>query len=91
LKERKGKVVTEEVPDPKNPRPFSDLREKGLLWLINTTVFHPRGFALAMAFNEAGEAIGWQLLGDGKEPWAFGESCDPEFEAVERLFDEQRS
>jgi hypothetical protein len=57
--------------DPGPARPWSDLREDGLLWLINRTVFHPRGFALAMHFDDAGDALGWSLLGDGSEPWTY--------------------
>lgn len=43
-----------------------DLREDGLLWLINTTVFHPRGFALALADDGT-----LHLQGDGTNPWYF--------------------
>lgn len=46
-----------------------DLRDDGLLWLINATVFHPRGFALAMDT----ETNQFSLLGDGSEPWRYGE------------------
>jgi hypothetical protein len=67
--------------------PFADLRTTGLLWLINTTVFHPRGYALAIKINEQGEAEGWRLLGDGSEPWRFADDCDPEFQAVQALLD----
>lgn len=45
-----------------------DLREDGLLWLINRVVFHPRGFALGYD-RDAGTFL---LLGDGSEPWRFG-------------------
>jgi hypothetical protein len=54
-------------------RPFEDLRTSGLLWLINRTVFHPRGFALALTVTDDGKATGWSLLGDGSEPWQYGE------------------
>lgn len=53
------------------PRPFNELRSTGLLWLINASVFHPRGYALAFVPNVLGEAIGWTLLGDGTEAWHF--------------------
>lgn len=43
-----------------------DLREDGLLWLINRTVFHPRGFALSV--HPDGKLY---LEGDGSEPWVF--------------------
>lgn len=56
-------------------RPFHEMRDSGLLWLINRAVFHPRGYALALHFEgeppELGECIGWSLLGDGAEPWIF--------------------
>lgn len=51
-------------------RVFRDLRDSGLLWLINRVVFHPRGWALGMAYRD-GELIGWTLEGDGREPWSF--------------------
>jgi hypothetical protein len=59
-------------------RPFCELRDTGLLWLINRTVFHPRGFALALMYDEPGQAeggnvTGWQLYGDGTEPWSMGD------------------
>lgn len=54
-------------------RPFKDLSDSGLLWLINRTVFHPRGYALALTVAGDGEATGWSLLGDGSEPWQYGE------------------
>ena len=54
-------------------RPFSELRDEGLLWLINTSVFHPRGYALAFVMDEDGNATGWALLGDGTEAWTMGD------------------
>ena len=57
-------------------RPFADLRPTGLLWLINTTVFHPRGYALAVHFDDEGNAVGWSLMGDGTERWTFDEGGD---------------
>lgn len=53
-------------------RPWSELTESGLLWLINRVVFHPRGFALGI--NEDG----WTLQGEGKEVWAFEIATDEE-------------
>jgi hypothetical protein len=44
-----------------------DLRADGLLWLINRTVFHPRGYALG--YDE--EDGSFWLLGNGTEPWEF--------------------
>lgn len=48
-----------------------DLREDGLLWLINRTCFHPRGFALGVSVDDAGKVDGFVLYGDGKEPWRY--------------------
>jgi len=65
---------------------WSELRTTGLLWLINTTVLHPRGFALAMSYPEGTtreqkdsgevESDGWLLVGDGSEPWVFQDAPD---------------
>jgi hypothetical protein len=60
-------------------RPFRDLQTTGLLWFLNRTVFHPRGFALGMVTNNddpSGEYIGWALLGDGCEVWRFDDTVD---------------
>lgn len=43
-----------------------DLRADGVLWAINKTLFHPRGYALAV--DETGEL---SLMGDGREPWTY--------------------
>lgn len=64
------------------PRPFDELRDSGLLWLINASVFHPRGFALALHY-EGGEAVGWSLVGDGTEPWQYDPAADDRFAAAE--------
>lgn len=67
-------------------RPFIDLRDSGLLWLINRVVFHPRGFALALLVRN-GEAVGWELLGDGEEVWTMGDGINEEalFAKVQNL------
>ena len=68
------------------PRPFADLRPTGLLWLINVTVFHPRGYALALHFEDAEHQVctGWSLMGDGSESWSMGDNVtDPEIIAVD--------
>lgn len=62
---------------PTTPRPWNDLKDSGLLWLVNRVVFHPRGYALAIhytgTFPDLGEATGWSILGDGTEPWTMGD------------------
>lgn len=58
-------------------QPIYDLATSGLLWLINRTVFHPRGLALALNFEEDGEATGWLLLAADKgEPFSFPDRDD---------------
>lgn len=49
---------------------FEALRSSGILWLINTTVFHPRGMALAIELDDEGDCIGWKLCTDN-EAWVF--------------------
>ncbi|QJT01779.1 hypothetical protein G9272_16890 [Streptomyces asoensis] len=57
-------------------RPLLELSESGLLWLINRTVFHPRGLALAL-YQDGQVAHGWTLIGaGGDEPFTFPESTD---------------
>jgi hypothetical protein len=69
-------------------RPFSELRDSGLLWLINTTVLHPRGFALALHYPhlDAAEPDGWVLNGDGTQAWVYEDAfAQKPFTAVQRL------
>ena len=63
-----------------DPRPFSELRDTGLLWLFNRVVFHPRGYALAIHSDAErdGSALGWSIMGDGTEPWSMGAEPTPE-------------
>ena len=61
---------------PLNPRPFLELSDAGLLWLINRVVFHPRGLALAL-HEQDGVAHGWELLAAPPgEPFIFPEDVD---------------
>lgn len=72
-------------------RPFSELSDSGLLWLINRVVFHPRGFALTMHRDGIdGACVGWSLQGDGSEVWSFGEGEDDLFDKVARTLDNAR-
>lgn len=83
----------------RNTLPFSDLRNEGLLWLINRVVFHPRGFALGLswpkeAYQEDGSVVGepdgWMLLGDGMEVWAMDTDEDELFNKSEAFIDQFR-
>jgi hypothetical protein len=69
---------TDEASERQPPRPWTDLRDSGLLWLINRVVFHPRGWALFLVL-EAGQIIGWRLRGDGAEVWRFDGPEDEHF------------
>lgn len=71
-------------------RPFSELSDSGLLWLINATVFHPRGYALTLTVKD-GQALGWKLQGDGTEPWRFTRPMDGKFAAAEATLAGQRA
>lgn len=66
-----------------------DLRADGVLWAINRTLFHPRGFALAIN-TETGE---FTLLGDGSEAWMYGSPVDEDqhLRDFEALLDRARA
>lgn len=64
-------ILKSETVETPRTRSWHDFRSSGLLWLINRVVFHPRGRAVALAYNDKDECIGWQLLGDGTTVWSF--------------------
>ena len=73
------------------PRPLEDLSPTGLLWLINTAALHPRGYAMALHYDDEGKVEGWSVVGDGKEAWRFAMTdaeMDEKFRAVQALLDE---
>ncbi|WP_130177104.1 hypothetical protein [Cryobacterium sp. SO1] len=47
-------------------QPFEHLIDSGLLDHLNKMALHPFGFELALELNEAGEATGFHLEGDGQ-------------------------
>lgn len=63
------------------------LRESGLLWLINATTFHPQGFSLGI--SEEGD---FYLTGDGSEPITFEDTptMHAKFRAAHQLFRQLR-
>jgi hypothetical protein len=70
-----------------------NLREDGLVWMLNTAILHPRGFALG--YNPADKTF--ELQGDGSERWAYEESdrdfsaqLDRRFEAFEAMLQRAR-
>lgn len=50
-----------------------ELREHGILWMINRVCFHPHGFALAMTPDDGSK---YELWGNGHEPWQFPEDVE---------------
>lgn len=62
---------------PEGTFPLERLTDTGLLWLINSTVFWPRGYSLALVnrrrpgdtMDEATDVVGFEILGDGTEAW----------------------
>lgn len=77
-----GSEVRPEIRIQPEIRPWSELRDSGLLWLINRAVFHPRGFALTMVKRD-GMDVGWYLQGDGREVWQMAGDEDDEFARAE--------
>lgn len=60
----------------------------GLLYLVNTSVLHPRGLALTLHADDEGNPIGLSVSGDGIEPWCFGDELGnvvERYHAAERL------
>lgn len=61
-----------------------DLQKDGVLWMLNTTVFHPRGLALAIE-PTTGKLF---LQGDGDEVWVFKEeTAESGFQRFGELLD----
>lgn len=54
---------------------FNEFQAEGLLWALNRYIFHPRGLAIQFTYIED-EVVGWGVLGDGKEVWAFDDPTD---------------
>jgi hypothetical protein len=58
--------------DPVSKARLRKFHADGLLYLVNTSVLHPRGYALTLHVDDAtGEPIGLSVTGDGTEPWCF--------------------
>jgi hypothetical protein len=57
---------------------LKQFHQDGLLWLVNTALLHPRGWALTIHLDASGEPTGLGVQGDGVEPWIFapGENAD---------------
>lgn len=59
-------------------RSFDEMVETGVLWAINRTLFHPRGYALTFHYDAVNDLTGWSVQGDGTEAWSFTEETDDE-------------
>lgn len=58
-----------EIPGDKSVR---RLRASGLLWLINRVLFQPAPLGpVHLLQRRRRRATGWQILGDGTQPWSF--------------------
>lgn len=68
--------------EPRRDLSFDQMRTEGLLWLINRQVFHPRGYALGVFYDQDGIGRGFALLGDGGEPWNFVDGEESELLAA---------
>lgn len=68
---------------------MEEFRTNGLLWLVNTAVFHPRGLAISFVFDDDEKVIGWRVQGDGTEPWYFekSEAIDASFLAAQEFLE----
>lgn len=77
---------------------FDQFRERGLLWLINRVVFHPRGLAVAFDYAEGeDQPRGWALYGynepvsfdprtvDETALWTSAEACIRDAEVCGRI------
>lgn len=46
-------------------------RDDGLLWLVNTAILHPRGFALGVQVDENDEPVGLAVAQHTDDYWHF--------------------
>lgn len=55
---------------------FKEFQEKGLLWAINRYIFHPRGLAMMMIFDDETNETTWSLLTTNTPPFSFDDETD---------------
>lgn len=58
-------------PDGESYHPWAEFQKSGALWLVNATLWHPRGYAMLMYYPDDtfSESIGYKIVGEGKRPW----------------------
>lgn len=68
-------------------RPIEDIFETGVLWAINTMVFHPRGYSLTVHRGDDEKITGWSVSGDGVNPISifYDEVTQQRFESFHEL------
>lgn len=71
-------MLGQQVGDGDDPgRPWVELAESGLLWVINASAFHPRGLALVVHVDGKGVASGWHLTAAGPgEAYRYAVPCE---------------
>lgn len=74
---------------------FAQLLDLGVVWLLNASVFHPRGVALALDYAKGEDAPrGWSLVSaGGGEPFTFADAPEihERFRAIEALIEEAKA
>lgn len=66
---------------PEQREGIREFRDSGMLWLVNTAVMHPRGYAIAVTVAEDGTPLVLSVVGDGTEPWCFDSDSVESFHA----------
>lgn len=56
-----------------NYQGVKEIWDAGLIWLVNAAILHPRGYALAVHFDDDEKIVGLSVVGDGQEVWCFGQ------------------
>jgi hypothetical protein len=68
-----------------------DIKDDAILWMVNRSVFHPRGYALGQIDHDDG-SVEFVLLGNGTEVWSMPNDSveDEKFNAFEALLKRAR-
>ena len=57
---------------------FSELRDSGLLWWLNTKALHPYGLNLGLSIDDSGEIVGYTIHQSDEGPWEYDEEFETE-------------
>lgn len=69
---------------------LKQFQDDGLVWLVNTALLHPRGYALCVHKDTDGNPVGLSILGDGSEPWCFAPEDAADSAAAFNFAEERR-